>query len=125
MDKKSFLMAGVLLFIGISIIFNGYFIGNAIKHNEFQYSSIPSSESNVLSMEQVAKYLNISEEEVQVIIRIEDNMLNKTGSFYGKMLPYFVVNNKQYFYKDEIDEWLKEVSSNHREYNTAEGWVLQ
>lgn len=125
MDKKSFLMAGVLLFIGISVIFNGYIIGNSIKHNEFQYSSTAPSESSVLSIEQVAKYLNISEEEVKAIIQIEDNMFTKTGSFYGKMLPYFVVNNKQYFYKDEIDEWLKEVSSNHREYNTAEGWVLQ
>ena len=24
-----------------------------------------------------------------------------------------------------IDEWLKEGSNSHREYNTTEGWVLE
>lgn len=118
-------MVSVFLFIGISIIINGYFIGDAIKSISPQDLRVNSSDSKVLSLEQVAKYLNMSEEEVITIIQIEDNKLTKTGSFFGKMFPYFVVNNKQYFYKDEIDEWLKEVSNNHREYNTTEGWVLQ
>lgn len=37
------------------------------------------------------------------------------------MFPYFIINNNQYFYKDEIDEWLKEASNYHREYNTKSG----
>lgn len=37
----------------------------------------------------------------------------------------FKVNNKQYFYKDELDEWLKDVTNNHRQYDTVKGWILQ
>ncbi|NLZ83908.1 MAG: hypothetical protein GX915_09610 [Clostridiales bacterium] len=44
--------------------------------------------------------------------------------FIGKRFPYLKVNNKYYFYIDEIDEWLKEVTSSHREYDTAKGYIF-
>jgi len=59
--------------------------------------------------------------EVQGIMQTEKKILEETGSFSGKMFPYFTINNKQYFYKDELDEWLKEVSSNRRVYDTIKG----
>lgn len=67
----------------------------------------------------------MTEEEVSGIIKTKKKKLEETHSFSGKMFPYFTVNNKQFFYQDEIDEWLKEVSSNHREYNTTKGRILQ
>lgn len=67
----------------------------------------------------------MTEEEVQDIIQTEKKMLDESGFFNGKRFPYFTINNKQYFYKSEIDEWLKEISSYHRRYDTTKGWVLQ
>lgn len=65
------------------------------------------------------------DEEVLAIIETEKKKLDETHSFTGKMFPYFIIDNKLYFYKDEIDEWLKEVSSSHRQYDTTKGWILQ
>ena len=41
------------------------------------------------------------------------------------MFPYFTVNEKQYFSKVAIDEWLKEASNEHREYDTNKKQLLQ
>ena len=67
----------------------------------------------------------MTEEEVQGIINTEKSMLEETGSFTGIMFPYFTVNEKQYFSKAAIDEWLNEVSKEHREYDTNKKQLLQ
>jgi len=124
MNTKNLLTTIAIIFLGISIIISGYFIGNGIKALAEEDTRAETLDDKVLNLSDVALYLNMSEEEVKSIILMEKNELEKTGSFYGKRFPYFTINNKQYFYKDEIDEWLKEVSSTHREYNTYEGWIL-
>ncbi|MDF2656047.1 MAG: hypothetical protein K0R19_2521 [Bacillota bacterium] len=48
----------------------------------------------------------MSEEEVKGIIDLEKSELEEIGSFDGKMFPYFTVDGQQFFYKDQIDEWL-------------------
>jgi len=77
----------------------------------------------VLTLEQVAKYLSISEEDINTIIRTEENILMNTGSFRGKMFPYFIVADKRYFYKDEINDWVKEVSIEKRRYDFKNGTI--
>ena len=124
MFKKNILMASAILFIGISIIISGYCIGEGIKSVNIGRPATTTKDTKVLNLTQAANYLNMPEEEVKAVIQIEKNELEKTGSFSGRRLPYFTIDSKQYFYKDEIDEWLKDVSSNNREYNTTEGWVL-
>ena len=39
----------------------------------------------------------MSEEDVRGIIAVEKSILENTGSFNGEMLPYFIINDKQYF----------------------------
>lgn len=116
------------MLIGVSIIVNGYFVCNAINSiymsNSITTLANNSIDSNVLNLSQVAKYLTMSEEEVEGIIQTEQNIIDKTHSFDGLMFPYFTINNKKYFYKDLIDDWLKEVSSRRREYDTKSGWIL-
>ncbi|MCX8129546.1 MAG: hypothetical protein N3I35_05520 [Clostridia bacterium] len=125
MLKKNIVAVIAVLFIGVSIIINGYFIAGAKKPDKLQNPVVNSADRKVLNVSQAAEYMNITEEEIQGIIKTEDSMLKKSGSFVGKMFPYFTINNKKYFYKNEIDEWLTEVSRNRREYNTVEGWLLQ
>lgn len=124
MFKRNFSVVIAILFIGASIIINSYFIGEAIKSANLQDSNITSVDDKILNLSQAAEYLSMTEEEIQGVMQTEKNILEKTGSFSGKMFPYFTINNKKYFYKNEIDEWLKEVSSNRREYNTTDGWIL-
>lgn len=108
----------------MSVIFGSIWIGNSLKKNVSLQTSI-LTDSKILTLSQTAEYLNMTEEEVRGIIQTEKKMLDETHVFSGKMFPYITINNKQYFYKDEIDEWLKEVSSHRRQYDTTKGLILQ
>lgn len=123
--KNNKLWFGVtIIFLGVSIMICGYFIGSAIMSADVEKSSSEITIGPVLNLSQVALYLNMSEKEVSGIINTEKDMLNTMGSFTGIMFPYFIIDKQQYFYKDQIDEWLKEVSGARKEYNTVEGWVF-
>lgn len=118
MNKK------VALIIGISIILSslvmGLLIRDAILSNQKILDEKINQETNneILSLSEAAQYLKLSEKEVKGIMIIERKQLKSYGSFLGKMFPYYKVNDKYYFYKDELDEWLKEVSSNRTQYDT-------
>ena len=125
MENNRLLSVSIIV-LAMSVIFSSIWIGNALEKTlGFQGPISTSVGSKVLTLSQVAEYLNMTEEEVSDIIKTEKKKLEESHSFSGKMFPYFIIDNKQFFYKDEIDEWLKEVSSYHREYNTKEGWILQ
>ena len=123
--KNNKLWFGVaIIFLGVSIMISGYFIGSAIISAGMEKSSSEITTGPVLNLSQVALYLSMSEKEVSGIIITEKDMLDTMGSFTGMMFPYFIIDKQQYFYKDQIDEWLKEVSGSRKEYNTVEGWVF-
>jgi hypothetical protein len=126
-ENKKLLPVSIII-LAMSVIFGSIWIGHSLEENvslQTSTSTSVSTNSKILTLSQVAEYLNMKEEEVSGIIQTEEKKLNETHTFVGKMFPYFTVDNKQYFYKDEIDEWLKEVSSNHRQYDTTKGWILQ
>ncbi|MCY6356333.1 hypothetical protein [Clostridium sp. ZS2-4] len=125
MENQKLLPISIVI-LAISVIVGSIWIGYSLeKTANLQNSILTSVDNKVLNLSQVAEYLNMKEEEISGIIQIEKVKLEKTGSFSGKMFPYFTINNKRYFYKNEIDEWLKEVSNSHSEYDTLDGWVLQ
>lgn len=129
MVNKNFISISIVV-LAMSIIFGSIWMGYSLEKTARLQASISTStstptDSTALTLSQAAKYLNMTEEEVCAIIKTEKKKLDETHSFNGKMFPYFTINDKQYFYKDEIDEWLKEVSSNHRQYNTTKGWIFQ
>lgn len=129
MENKKLLPISVVI-LAMSVIFGAIWIGYSLEKTVGLQASIstPASrltDSKTLTLSQAAEYLNMTEEEVCAIIQTEKKKLDETHGFDGKRFPYFIINNKQYFYKDEIDEWLKEVSSQHREYDTTRGWILQ
>ena len=127
MENKKLLPASIII-LAMSVIFGSIWIGHSLRENVSLQTSTSTSvltNSKVLTLSQVAQYLNMTEEEVSGIIQTEQKKLDETHTFMGKMFPYFTINNKQYFYKDEIDEWLKEVSTNQRQYDTTKGWILK
>lgn len=124
MGAKNLINAFAIIFLGVSIMVSGYFISNSIKSIDNEETKTETLDTKVLNLSEVAVYLNMSEEEVKDIIQLEKNQIEKTGSFHGKRFPYLTIDNKRYFYKDEIDEWLKEVTSNRREYDTN-GFIIR
>lgn len=129
MENKKLLPISIIT-LAMSVVFGSIWIGHSIEKNVSLQASILtptsiSTDSKTLTLSQVAEYLNMKDEEVSAIIQTEKKVLDETHSFYGKMFPYFTINNKQYFYKDEIDEWLKEVSSHRTQYDTTKGLILQ
>ena len=125
MENKKLLPISIII-LAMSVVFGSIWIGHSIEKSVSLQASISiSTNSKTLSLSQVAEYLNMNEEEVSAIIQTEQKKLDETHSFDGKMFPYFTINNKQYFYKDEIDEWLKEVSSNRTQYDTTKGWIFK
>ena len=106
---KNRLLAISIICLSLSIIFSSLWLGAKIEQGL-------EKESSVMTLEEASRYLKISEEEIIGIIDTEQENLSKSGSFYGKMFPYFVVNDKTLFYKNEIDLWLKEVVTQKTEY---------
>ena len=112
----SIIILACTIMIGSSIIATK--VSTAINTN-----SIDSKENSpVLGINEAADYLHLSEEQVIRMINIEKTDLEEDGIFSGIMLPYFTVDGQYYFCKAELDNWLKEVSNDHTEYNTVEGW---
>lgn len=124
MNRKEILILIGVLMVSISIVISGYLIGEAIKTRYVQEEDLNVSDQ-IMDLSEVAKYLNMSEGNVRAIIRLEDEEIKKFGSFTGKMFPYFTIDEKQYFYRNEIDVWLMEVASSHRIYDTNKGYILQ
>ncbi len=123
MNRKEIIIGVGALLISISIVISGYLVGEAIK-TVIAVEADNTTES-VMDLSEAAKYLNMSHTEVRAIIRLEENQLKQYGFFSGMRFPYFTIDNKQYFYKDKIDEWLKEVASSHTIYDTDKGYILQ
>ncbi len=123
MNRKEILIVIGALMISFSIVISGYLIGEAIK--TVYTVEADYAKGNIMDLSEVAKYLNMSEGEVSAIIRIEDNQLKQYGFFDGKRFPYFTIDDKKYFYRNEIDLWLMEVADSHRIYDTNKGYILE
>ena len=115
-NNKSLLISTIILTIGI--ILSSIWLGYSIQKITCIQPQSSTNDSNVFTISEVANYLSMTVEEVQGIIDTEKALLTETGSFSGKRFPYFIVNEKPYFYKEEINEWLKEISIDRREYET-------
>ena len=64
--------------------------------------------SDVMTITQLAGYLQISEEAIERII-LEDDSERAALSSYDtyEYIPYLIINDQKRFIKSEIDEWLK------------------
>ena len=93
-----------IVILAISIAFSGYWIGNAIKHQqnseveEVKYQKV----DEVLSLSEASEYLKISEKSIMAIISQEQIHLNNYGSFTGMMFPYSICIRGVYLFKAVI-----------------------
>ena len=102
------------------VIFIGAYIGDInSKKNQ------ANEDTNTLfDLEELSNYLGMSEEEIKNIMMIEEIMLNQSGHYSGMMFPYFKVDEKYYFYKETIDEWLEEVTTDKKQYDSKSKYAF-
>lgn len=120
MDKNKILSRSIII-LTLGIVLSSIWLGYSIQKSSDSKIQATNINSDILNLSQAASYLGMSQEEVEGIIKTEKDALDQNGGFTGVMFPYFIVNGKQYFYKEQIDEWLKDVTTSHREYDTRKG----
>lgn len=117
MQNNKLLPISIIIF-AFGMFLSSIYFGYSIQKGSNIQVENAAVNSSVMNISEVANYLGMTEEEVQGIINTEKNMLESRGSYTGIMFPYFIVNDKLYFYKEQIDEWLKDTSIQRKEYDT-------
>ncbi|MCZ8517859.1 MULTISPECIES: helix-turn-helix domain-containing protein [Paenibacillus] len=83
-----------------------------------------SSSSNktykpLMSIQETADYLNISESQVKAIISSEEKALTTSGSYRGKMLPIIKIGNDIFVSSAGLSEWIKESTEQRKQYEPS------
>lgn len=113
-----------IIIVVFCMLLSSIYLGYSIQRIPNIQAENTIVDNSVMIISEVANYLGMTVEEVQEIINIEKNTLNSSGSYTGIMFPYFIVNDKLYFHKESVDEWIKDVSIQHKEYDTKKHLVF-
>ncbi|MEO2214488.1 MULTISPECIES: hypothetical protein [Paenibacillus] len=112
----SILLSSVVL--GISFI-----IGCTILTTHERNSELTQAEEQVvpndkvlLTMQETAEYLSMTEEQVMSIIKAEQGSFTVSGFFDGRMFPFIKVQDQFFVSRVELDLWVQEASASHRRY---------
>ncbi|WP_045520366.1 hypothetical protein [Neobacillus niacini] len=115
LENKTHLISSLILSLGIM---SGCYL-LASKPAPAVIDSASKSEVQVsilLNLKETSVLLGISEEELKKIMAEEKRILNTTGSYDGAMLPYIVIEGKQYFERTQLLIWAQESAALHKEY---------
>ncbi|AZN40990.1 DNA-binding protein [Paenibacillus albus] len=109
---KSFSLSNLLsaIIIAASILGGCYLLQD--KHHTddaIQYGP-------VMNLAETAAYLHLTVDEINTIITLEETVLESTGSYTGKMFPYFKIDKEIYVSRDELAAWIKEAATNRMQY---------
>lgn len=121
--KNNKLLPISITIVGLSVFVGSFWLGNSIKESANIQAQRMSVQGNGMDISQAANYIGVTEDELQGIIKAEQNTLEAEGTYVGMMIPYFIVNDNMYFNKNQIDEWLVDVSTQYKEYDTQKGHI--
>lgn len=74
------------------------------------------SESPLMTLEQTAEFLNLTEYQVKNIISAENAVRGQERAAAGSRFPYIVVQNEIYISKMGLISWLEEATQERRVY---------
>jgi hypothetical protein len=112
LENKTLLISTSILALGIMI--GCYLLASKPTPDVIDSSS--KSYSILLNLYETSLLLGITEEELKKIMAEEKRILNTTGSYDGAMLPYIVIEGKQYFERTQLLIWAQESATLHKEY---------
>jgi len=107
MKKENVLIISII-FLGVSIIFNGVYIGTSIKSQNNEAIQIVK-ERSLFNSEEAANYLGISIKEM-------NDLILYSSSYDGKGIPYLSIGLKKYFNKEALDQWIIIMSENNAKF---------
>ena len=100
-NNKSLIISIAIL--TLSILISSIWLGYSIQKPK---TIITNASNNAMTLSQLSDYLGMSEDEIKGIIKTEEKTLKSTGQ--AQIFPHFIVNEKMYFNKQQVDQWLKE-----------------
>ena len=118
--RQSTYLIGVVL-LGLSIGIAAFILSNTSSNttniNESSESAI-SSIPDLMTIIQLAEYLQISEQSIEIIISHDDWQREGLSSYDTyQFIPYLLLDNQKRFIKTEIDAWLKYRNDNKLNYD--------
>jgi hypothetical protein len=109
--NKHFLSAAILL-LSLSIVFLGFQFGRYTEKLDIleggNGSSSKEMDKGLMTLEETADYLSMSEEQFKRIIIQQDSIRSQLTSYDTyRFIPYIKVKDEKFFSKYQVDEWIK------------------
>ncbi|EGG38125.1 hypothetical protein [Paenibacillus sp. HGF5] len=79
-------------------------------------ANMVQSERPLMTLEETAEFLNLTEYQVKNIISSENALREQYGSEVGTLFPYIVVQHEIYVSKMGLISWLEDATRDRREY---------
>jgi hypothetical protein len=106
--NKHFLSLAILL-LSMSIVFFGCQFSKKPEHPEnMQKVSGTEMEKGLMTLEETAKYLSMTENQFKRVIIQQDAIRTQLTSYDTySFIPYIKVKDEKFFSKYHVDEWIK------------------
>ena len=117
MNTRSSLIIGISIILGFTILGTLFYLAGDRSSFEAQHrlEEVSNENHNILSFEEAAIYLKMSDEKLKSIIVIEKSVPNINIDY---RLPYFKVDDEYYFLQSQLDLWLAKIAEQQINYNT-------
>lgn len=116
--KQSTYLIGVFV-LGLSIVVSSFILSNTSSKVGIpeESSQVLPSTTDLMTVTQLADYLQISEQSLETIITTDDSERAGLSSYDTyRFIPYLIINDEKRFMKTEINEWLKYLSDHNYRY---------
>lgn len=100
---------GIAIITGCLIIQGSHSSISATNNNEV-------SNKVLMTIQETAKYLNITESQVRTIITTEESMLKTQGGYTGVLFPIFRIGDDVLVSRTLLNDWIKESIQQRKEY---------
>ncbi|MGO4730478.1 hypothetical protein [Paenibacillus sp. 2KB_22] len=112
----SILLSSVVL--GISFIIGCIILTTHERNSELTQAveQVVPNDKVLLTMQETAEYLSMTEEQVTSIIKAEQGSFTVSGFFDGRMFPFIKVQDQFFVSRVELDLWVQDASASHRRY---------
>lgn len=108
--KQSTYIIAVFI-LGLSIVISAFIVSNSSPNTastDKDSQNAINSTTDLMTLTQLAEYLQISEQSIETIISNDDSVRTELGSYDTyQFIPYLLLDNQKRFIKTEIDAWLK------------------
>ncbi|MCR8644405.1 helix-turn-helix domain-containing protein [Paenibacillus sp. N1-5-1-14] len=104
--------------VGSSNIYKGFVEQNvpvSVQQQPQRYDT-PNVEPLLLTLEEAARYLNMSEYKLKVIVQNEAYIAEKSIDFIGERFPIIKYDTEIYVSKEGLKDWVKSATGLNKQY---------